>query len=118
MEQPSKGAHERQMHLIYKRQLGINVSFFNKERLLQRSECEESQSIMSLQTESSRTLLLRESMPPRLASHPANDVSMKYLLIHQIVTEHLLVPSTVYPSTRNVPANKARESPSQKGHEE
>lgn len=70
MEQPSKEAHERQMHLIYKRQLGINVSFFNKERLLQRSECEESQFIMSLQTESSHTLLLRESMPPRLAISP------------------------------------------------
>lgn len=118
MEQPSKGAHERQMHLIYKRQLGINVSFFNKERLLQKSECKESQSIMSLQTESSHTLLLRESMPPRLASHPTNDVSMKYLSIQQIVTEHLIVPSTVYPSTRNVPANEARESPAQKGDEE
>lgn len=101
------------MHLIYKRQLEINVFCFNKERLLQKSKCEESQFIMSLQTESSHAMFLRESIPSRLSIHPANDVSMKYLLTQQILTKHLLVPSTVYPSTRNVPAHKARQSPTQ-----
>lgn len=83
------------MHLIYKQQLEINassLSFFNKERLLQRSKCEESQFIILLQTESSQvfTLFLRGSIPPRLPFHPENDIRMKYLLIQRILTEYLL----------------------------